>query len=540
MAPDADLAAVLDGTDLAGLSAFDLADVVAGWERLAAWVQARQAEALTALTEREEMRVDDGKRFSSLSPEAVTAGDLCTVWPWTKPQAERLVQNGVKLVKRFSATHRALAAGRLDARRAGIILAELGTQDTDVARVVESAVLPHVRSWTSVKLRRVLRRLIHELAPESAKKKNRRARSEREVWSEPGRDGMSWLHAYLPDEQVAAIMATIKAGAESEKGLDCDHSHTCPNRYGSDAPAERGAHQSRNHTARSGSTECGEGTGGAREGAAATGGSSADRASAGGSSEGEAAESGSGERRPAAAAPCGGCATRTSAQRQADALAALAWSSLRTGRLGSGGCSSCGSGCSSCGAAAGVPLASSHGRPVSVNMTMSLSTWLRLDEHPAHLEGHGPIDAETARHLAAAGLWRWVLTDPVGGHALDYGRTRYTPPQELVDFILIRDPECVMPGCHRPGYRCEIDHRIPYPEGPTSACNCSALCKPCHLQKHRAGWNVDQLAPGVQRWTSPSGHQQIVELPRLAPPPPPHPAPDPPDEPSPMKEVPPF
>ncbi|WP_425501259.1 hypothetical protein [Phytoactinopolyspora alkaliphila] len=196
----------------------------------------------------------------------------------------------------------------------------------------------------------------------------------------------------------------------------------------------------------------------------------------------------------------------------------LAWTSLRTGRVG-------GVGCASCGSVSGVPLPSAHGRAVSVNMTMSLSTWLRLDEHPAHLEGHGPIDPETARHLAAAGVWRWILTDPVGGHALDYGRTRYTPPQDLVDFVLLRDQECVMPGCHHPARRCEIDHRVPYPKGTTSACNCSALCKPCHLQKHRAGWSVEQVAPGVQRWTSPSGHQQLVELPRLSPPSSPLPSP---------------
>lgn len=105
-------------------------------------------------------------------------------------------------------------------------------------------------------------------------------------------------------------------------------------------------------------------------------------------------------------------------------------------------------------------------------------TLLDLDEHPGHLDGYGPIDADTARALAAAGTWRWVGTAPAGGHALDYGTTRYTPPQNLVDHVILRDRECIAPGCHRPAQRCEIDHRTPWPHGPTSACNCSALCKP--------------------------------------------------------------
>ncbi len=146
-----------------------------------------------------------------------------------------------------------------------------------------------------------------------------------------------------------------------------------------------------------------------------------------------------------------------------------------------------------------------------------MTTLLGLDEHPAYLDGYGPIDADMARRLAGAGVWRWVGTSPAGGHAMDYGTTRYTPPQDLVDFVILRDRECLMPGCHQAAYRCEIDHRTPWPYGPTSACNCSALCKTCHLQKHRAGWSVTRLADGQQKWTSPTGHTTTVHLPRIAP-----------------------
>lgn len=377
MAPGLSLAFVLDELAAAELTTYELADVVTAWERMASWVQARQAEAIAALARRPEMQPgrtaqggDGGRQFGSLNSVPVTAGDLCMVWPWIKPQAERLVSTDVTLVERFPETHRALAAGRIDVRRASIVIDELNGQDDDVAALVEAAVLPHVHSWTSVKLRRVIRRLIHELAPHTAKKRHREAREKRDVFIEPAPDGMAWLHAYLPAEQAAAIMAVLNAAADAEKNCSCSSSHTCQG-HPSDEEASECTSDPKRDTS-----------------------SAARRADH-------------------------GCNTRTPAQRRADTLAALAWSSLSTGYLG-------GSGCAHCGSPFGTPLAEQHGRPVSVHLTMAFSTWVGLDEHPAELEGYGPVDADVGRKLAAAGVWRWLLTDPVGGHAIDYGRIRYT------------------------------------------------------------------------------------------------------------------
>ena len=188
---------------------------------------------------------------------------------------------------------------------------------------------------------------------------------------------------------------------------------------------------------------------------------------------------------------------RTKAQRRADALSQMGWIALSTGRLG--------------GCACGQRLDGRHRRPVSVQVTVAATTLLGLDELPGQLAGYGPIPASVARRLAAVGTWRRLLTDPVSGAVLDYGRTRYEPPQDLVDHVLTRDQTCRGPTCDHAATGCETDHTTAYPAGPTAAGNLGALCKPHHLAKHHTRWRVRQPAPGRFEWISPTGHTYIVE-----------------------------
>jgi hypothetical protein len=186
---------------------------------------------------------------------------------------------------------------------------------------------------------------------------------------------------------------------------------------------------------------------------------------------------------------------RTVDQRRADALAQMGWLALGTGRLG--GCT------------CGQRLDGHHGRSVSVQVTVALTTLLGLDDEPGALAGYGPIPASVARRLAAEGTWRRLLTDPVSGTVLDYGRTRYEPPPDLVDHVVARDRTCRWPGCDRPAYRCELDHTLPHPHGPTAAGNLGPLCKAHHIAKHHSRWRVTQSTPGRFRWVTPTGHVYI-------------------------------
>jgi hypothetical protein len=181
MTPGAHLAGVLEAEEFDQLTTGRLADSLAAWEKLIAWAQAQQAAAAAELTRRPEMQASNAEGRSSLHPVMVTAGDVCTVWPWTKPQAQRLVGWSVQLVESFPAVHHALAEGRLDSRRARILTDALADHDPQVARLVEAAVLPYVHRWTSVKVSYVVKRLLAEIAPETAKERHRNARKKRDI-----------------------------------------------------------------------------------------------------------------------------------------------------------------------------------------------------------------------------------------------------------------------------------------------------------------------------------------------------------------------
>ncbi|ULN50996.2 HNH endonuclease [Mycolicibacterium goodii] len=88
---------------------------------------------------------------------------------------------------------------------------------------------------------------------------------------------------------------------------------------------------------------------------------------------------------------------------------------------------------------------------------------------------------------------------------------RYTPSRALADYVRCRDLICRFPGCDKPADRCDIDHTVPYPAGPTHASNLKCLCRFHHLLKTfwigPGGWSDRQHPDGTVVWTSPSGQQ---------------------------------
>jgi hypothetical protein len=61
------------------------------------------------------------------------------------------------------------------------------------------------------------------------------------------------------------------------------------------------------------------------------------------------------------------------------------------------------------------------------------------------------------------------------------------------------------PGCTAQAAHADLDHTIPYPDGPTDQCNLGPKCRRHHKAEQASGWKVEQPEPGVIRWTLPSG-----------------------------------
>jgi hypothetical protein len=171
----------------------------------------------------------------------------------------------------------------------------------------------------------------------------------------------------------------------------------------------------------------------------------------------------------------------------------------------------------------GSGVAGSGAEPVKahVNLTIDLATLLSLRDAPGDgiaagqvdLAGDGPVTASVIRDLLAdpecAISIRRLVTDPLTGHLLDYGRRSYDIPQALRDYITARDKACRFPGCNRRADRCQIDHAQAWNAGGhTSRANLGALCTRHHQLKTHAGWQITDSRPdGSCTWTSPQGRR---------------------------------
>jgi len=141
-------------------------------------------------------------------------------------------------------------------------------------------------------------------------------------------------------------------------------------------------------------------------------------------------------------------------------------------------------------------LPTRHGRRPHIGVVVALSTLLGHDDQPADLTGIGPITAHTARRIAAHGTWRRLLVDPRTGRLDEMSTTTYQPPQDMRDHVIARDRTCRGLGCRVPADRCDIDHRIPHPTGPTTITNLDATCRSWHRVKTLTDTHIDDDGHG--------------------------------------------
>ena len=106
-------------------------------------------------------------------------------------------------------------------------------------------------------------------------------------------------------------------------------------------------------------------------------------------------------------------------------------------------------------------------------------------------------------------LWRfrdWAATDAVVVLA------RVLPLDEAGEWaarraVEITDRHCQGPGCHVSAERCDIDHRIPHPVGPTSPDNLEPRCRTDHRVKTLTDTQVEADEYGGVWITLPSGRR---------------------------------
>ena len=123
-----------------------------------------------------------------------------------------------------------------------------------------------------------------------------------------------------------------------------------------------------------------------------------------------------------------------------------------------------------------------------------------------------PTPAQAAQFAAFLRGLNLTL-EPIAKGVCDHAAAepRYTPSRKLSHLVRARTTTCDAPGCAAQAVHADLDHTIPYPDGPTDQCNLGPKCRRHHKTKQSPGWKVEQPQPGVIRWTLPSGRTHTTE-----------------------------
>ncbi len=467
-APSGWLALELDQgcADPAGLSDTELIDAVIGFDRVASWAGARQAVLLAEFARRRPgdhplaANSDTPSRCSEFAPD-----EVAVVLRLSRMTAVRRLVMANTLAADLPATLAAWEAGVIDTLKARAITETSYLLPREARGALEARVLPRAGTQTIAQLRAALTRGVLALDPEGAAERHHHRRADRRVVVSPDEDGMASLWALLsaPDATAAYQRLCELArglGSEDPRGMDARRADLLVDLLTGRRCAANG--------------NCPD--------------PQCDGDCVGPDCPGQACSDDPTDTTPTGTTPTGIAPTESTDGGRATPHAEPAAAAGSNGHR--------------CGTSRGTR----PGKPL-VSVIVPITTLLGLDDYPGELVGHGPIPAGLAREIAAQGTWRRLLTDPASGTLLDCGRTTYTPPTGLADFVRARDLRCRFPTCGQPAATADLDHTIPYPDGATSEHNLHASCRRHHrLKTHALGWEVDQHPDGRIIWTDPTGH----------------------------------
>jgi hypothetical protein len=137
------------------------------------------------------------------------------------------------------------------------------------------------------------------------------------------------------------------------------------------------------------------------------------------------------------------------------------------------------------------------GAAIDANIGVTIEADVLAGANPGFAEstdGTWAVPAEWIAAVIASGstFWHRIVVDPVSNDVLAHEYLGRFAPDVLNIALRFLYGTCQGPGCMVPAERCDIDHRIPYPNGPTRGDNLGPLCRRHHTYKGH----------GILHWTT--------------------------------------
>jgi hypothetical protein len=135
-----------------------------------------------------------------------------------------------------------------------------------------------------------------------------------------------------------------------------------------------------------------------------------------------------------------------------------------------------------------------------------------LSDAACELPGHGWVTAAHAREIMTApgSVWHRLAVDVETGRAIELSTDSYQPTAAMIEHVRAVDGVCRGPGCEVPADRCDLDHLVPWPAGPTSVTNAQSLSRGCHNPKTARVWTAARAPDDGIRWTTLAGRDYVT------------------------------
>jgi hypothetical protein len=210
------LAAMLTTAENQNLSGFDRVRVLQARQRMVSFFQAQVCESMASISQvMGELEADPEVAYEAAAAEIGAALHL------TRRAADSDLALAIDLKERLPEVWEALAAGKIDLRRARVIVHGTAHLSEEAAREVVGLILEAATRLTTGQLGALIRRVCVQADPDDANIRYGEAVDSRRVVVEPSVDGTAHLFGLdLPPDRVAAAMRRIADLARGLKTAD--------------------------------------------------------------------------------------------------------------------------------------------------------------------------------------------------------------------------------------------------------------------------------------------------------------------------------